>query len=227
MLDVLVLIVTAGAVGASMWLAWRALEELVEGAREAAHGATDARRRLWAYRMRIFTLTGLAAVGLGVLAAARHDLAVGGALWLSGGMLAFGLLAWVSARASGRASRRNDKREHIRARLRFMRGQRRAADGAADRREREAHFRGSSQGRRRRTPRESEHQAKVRRALRTLGLPEDATEDDIKRAWREQVLRHHPDRHATDGDDAREEHAEAFRRAQRAYETLTEHPERT
>lgn len=219
MLDVLVLIVTAGAVGASMWLAWRALEELVEGAREAAHGATDARRRLWAYRMRIFTLTGLAAVGLGVLAAARHDLAVGGALWLSGGMLAFGLLAWVSARASGRASRRNDKREHIRARLRFMRRQRRAANGT----EREARSRDSSQGRRQRTPRESEPQAEVRRALRTLGLPEGATEDDIKRAWREQVLRHHPDRHATDGDDAREEHAAAFRRAQRAYETLTAH----
>ncbi|PSR01490.1 MAG: hypothetical protein BRD47_05995 [Bacteroidetes bacterium QS_8_68_28] len=223
MIDVLALIVAAAAVGASMWLAWRALRAFYRGAQEAAHGATDARRRLWAYRMRISTLTGLTAVGLGVLAAARQDLALGGVLWLSGGMLAFGVLAYASAHSAGRASQRSDKREHVRARLRFLRRRRRRH--AANERDPRGRS-GSSREKRAQAPRDAEHRAEVRRALRTLGLPEGATEKDIKRAWREQVLRHHPDRHATSGDAARKEHAEAFRRAQRAYETLTAPPER-
>ncbi|PSQ98701.1 MAG: hypothetical protein BRD48_06250 [Bacteroidetes bacterium QS_9_68_14] len=82
----------------------------------------------------------------------------------------------------------------------------------------------SSREQRAQAPRDPEHQAEVRRALRTLGLPEDATDDEIKRAWREQALRHHPDRHASESESPlrEEDHAEAFLRAQRAYETLTD-----
>jgi DnaJ-domain-containing protein 1 len=225
MLDALALIVAAAAVGASMWLAWRALRAFCRGAQEAAHGATDARRRLWAYRMRISTLTGLTAVGLGVLAAVRQDLALEGALWLSGGMLAFGALAYASAHSAGRAAQRGDKREHVRARLRSLRWRRRYH--AANERDPKGRN-GSSREQRAQAPRDAEHRAEVRRALRTLGLPRGATDDEIKRAWRKQALRHHPDRHVSESEDTSREkdHAEAFLRARRAYETLTDRDER-
>ncbi|PSQ82670.1 MAG: hypothetical protein BRD44_07305 [Bacteroidetes bacterium QS_7_67_15] len=234
-LDVLARTVAAVAVAASVWLAWRASRELVRGAREDAHGTARASRRLWAHRMRLFAFTGLSAVVVGVLAGVRNGVAAGGfaagsTLWLSVGLLLSGLLAWVSARASGRASRHGDKRSHVHARLRFQRWreqqQRRRRRQQRHSRPREGpagHRQRSQRQRSQRdqaTAREARRRAEVRRALRTLRLSAEATPEEIKRAWREQAFRHHPDRHASASDAAREEHAAAFRQARRAYETL-------
>ncbi|WP_396612052.1 DnaJ domain-containing protein [Haloferax sp. S1W] len=51
-------------------------------------------------------------------------------------------------------------------------------------------------------------------ALRTLGLDEDASQDDVKQAYRERVKEAHPD--AKSGDEA------TFKRVTRAYERLSE-----
>jgi curved DNA-binding protein CbpA len=50
-----------------------------------------------------------------------------------------------------------------------------------------------------------------------LGLPRDATQDDIRKAHRKLVRKYHPD--TNPGDDSREEH---FREVQRAYEVLSD-----
>ena len=42
----------------------------------------------------------------------------------------------------------------------------------------------------------------LREAARILGVPEDAEEAAINTAWRERMLRHHPDRSGTDADDS-------------------------
>lgn len=231
-LDVLALTVAAVAVAASVWLAWRASRELVRGAREDAHGTARASRRLWAHRMRLFAFTGLSAVVVGVLAGVRNGVAAGGlaagsTLWLSVGLLLSGLLAWVSARASGRASRHGDKRSHVHARLRFQRWrEQQQRRWRRQQQQRHSRPREGPAGHRQRsqrdqaTAREARRRAEVRRALRTLRLSAEATPEEIKRAWREQAFRHHPDRHASASDAAREEHAAAFRQARRAYETL-------
>ncbi|PSQ80241.1 MAG: hypothetical protein BRD46_04720 [Bacteroidetes bacterium QS_8_68_15] len=241
-LEALELAVAAVVGLASVGLAGRASRMLWRGAREDAHGTACASRRLWAHRMRLFAFTGLAAVGVGGLAAVRSGfgpggLAAGGAWWWSVGMGLSGLLAWASARASGRASRRGDKRSHVRARIRFQRwgeqqrrrrergqrGQGPSQRGRGGARAEEEHHRRRRQqharaGRRKRQG----QQQKVRRALRTLQLSAEATPEEIKRAWREHAFRHHPDRHSSAGDEARAQHAEAFREAKRAYETLRE-----
>lgn len=51
----------------------------------------------------------------------------------------------------------------------------------------------------------------------TLGIPRDAAQDTISRAWREAASLYHPDR----GGDA-----EKFRAARTAYETLTDREKR-
>ena len=50
-----------------------------------------------------------------------------------------------------------------------------------------------------------------------LGLPRDATQDDIRKAHRKLVRKHHPD--ANPGDRSSEEH---FKEIQRAYEVLSD-----
>lgn len=216
------LVVAAGAVAASGGLAWRAADDLYHGACEDAHGAASARRRLWAQRMRIYTLTGLSAVGVGAVVAFQRAFTGGGVLRLSAGVLAFGVFAWVSARSARRASRQENKRARVRERMRarmrarmHQRQRRRAEVHSAEEERRRAH-RGRSTSRRARRQEEE-----VRRALRTLGLRKGATPDEVKRAWRAHAFRHHPDRHVSADEAQRERHAEAFRRAQRAYDTLS------
>ncbi len=60
------------------------------------------------------------------------------------------------------------------------------------------------------------------KALALLGLEEDATEDDIRRAFRRVSKVHHPDRYSELGPAAAAEATEAFRRIKDAYDFLME-----
>ncbi len=53
----------------------------------------------------------------------------------------------------------------------------------------------------------------------TLGVPKNATDDDIKKAYRKLAMKHHPDRNQGDGAKASEE---KFKEAKEAYEMLSE-----
>jgi len=53
----------------------------------------------------------------------------------------------------------------------------------------------------------------------TLGVPKNASDDDIKKAYRKLAMKHHPDRNQ--GDDAKKSE-EKFKEAKEAYEMLTE-----
>ncbi len=53
----------------------------------------------------------------------------------------------------------------------------------------------------------------------TLGVPKNASEDDIKKAYRKLAMKHHPDRNQ--GDDARKSE-EKFKEAKEAYEMLSD-----
>ena len=57
-------------------------------------------------------------------------------------------------------------------------------------------------------------------ALRTLGLDEDATDEDIKTAYRETAQILHPDRFATN-KKLQERATEQFKNLQEAYDYLT------
>ena len=59
------------------------------------------------------------------------------------------------------------------------------------------------------------------RALEILGLGEDASADQIRKAHRELVKRYHPDAHSHLGPVAAEEAATRFREIQEAYELLS------
>ena len=52
-----------------------------------------------------------------------------------------------------------------------------------------------------------------------LGVPKNATEDDIKKAYRKLAMKYHPDRNQGDGAKAAEE---KFKEAKEAYEMLTD-----
>ena len=52
-----------------------------------------------------------------------------------------------------------------------------------------------------------------------LGVPKNASEDDIKKAYRKLAMKHHPDRNQ--GDDAKKSE-EKFKEAKEAYEMLTD-----
>ncbi len=53
----------------------------------------------------------------------------------------------------------------------------------------------------------------------TLGVPKNASEDDIKKAYRKLAMKHHPDRNQ--GDDAKKSE-DKFKEAKEAYEMLTD-----
>ena len=50
-----------------------------------------------------------------------------------------------------------------------------------------------------------------------LGVPEDASDDDIKKAYRKQAMKHHPDRNAQSPESEA-----AFKAVSEAYETLSD-----
>ena len=56
-----------------------------------------------------------------------------------------------------------------------------------------------------------------------LGVPKNATEEDIKKAYRKLAMKHHPDRNQGDGAKASEE---KFKEAKEAYEMLSDGPKR-
>ena len=54
-----------------------------------------------------------------------------------------------------------------------------------------------------------------------LGVPKNATEEDIKKAYRKLAMKHHPDRNQGEGDDAKKSE-EKFKEAKEAYEMLSD-----
>ena len=54
-----------------------------------------------------------------------------------------------------------------------------------------------------------------------LGVPKNATDDDIKKAYRKLAMKHHPDRNQGEGDDAKKSE-EKFKEAKQAYEMLSD-----
>ena len=54
-----------------------------------------------------------------------------------------------------------------------------------------------------------------------LGVPKNATEDDIKKAYRKLAMKYHPDRNQGEGDDAKKAE-EKFKEAKEAYEMLSD-----
>ena len=59
----------------------------------------------------------------------------------------------------------------------------------------------------------------------TLGVPKNATEEDIKKAYRKLAMKHHPDRNQGEGDDTKKSE-EKFKEAKEAYEMLSDAPKR-
>lgn len=57
----------------------------------------------------------------------------------------------------------------------------------------------------------------------TLGVPKNASEEDIKKAYRKLAMKHHPDRNQGDAAKAAEE---KFKEAKEAYEMLSDPPKR-
>ena len=58
-----------------------------------------------------------------------------------------------------------------------------------------------------------------------LGVPKNATEEDIKKAYRKLAMKHHPDRNQGEGDDTKKSE-EKFKEAKEAYEMLSDAPKR-
>jgi len=68
---------------------------------------------------------------------------------------------------------------------------------------------------------EAEHApAHIRAALKTLSLEPTATGEEIKRSFRQLVIRHHPDRQMQASDDERRAHETAFKQIKKAYERV-------
>lgn len=57
-------------------------------------------------------------------------------------------------------------------------------------------------------------------AYEVLGIPADATEDEVKTAYRKLAMRHHPDRVASQGQDAQKKAEMEFRKINEAYESI-------
>ena len=60
-------------------------------------------------------------------------------------------------------------------------------------------------------------------AYEVLGVPTNATEDEVKTAYRKLAMRHHPDRVASQGQDAQRKAEAEFRRINEAYESIKKH----
>ena len=58
-----------------------------------------------------------------------------------------------------------------------------------------------------------------------LGVPKNAAEEDIKKAYRKLAMKHHPDRNQGEGDDTKKSE-EKFKEAKEAYEMLSDAPKR-
>jgi tellurite resistance protein len=84
---------------------------------------------------------------------------------------------------------------------------------------RQGDARGSGSSQRSRTP--SGYGTPRERALQTLGLPADATKEQIRQRHRELVRKLHPDANQRLGPIAQQEAAERFKAVQIAYEELT------
>lgn len=54
-----------------------------------------------------------------------------------------------------------------------------------------------------------------------LGVNKEATQEEIKKAYREMARKHHPDRYATSDQDVREYHEKKFKEINEAYDKLT------
>ena len=57
-------------------------------------------------------------------------------------------------------------------------------------------------------------------AYEVLGISTDATEDEVKTAYRKLAMRHHPDRVASQGQDAQKKAEMEFRKINEAYESI-------
>lgn len=57
-------------------------------------------------------------------------------------------------------------------------------------------------------------------AYRTLGIPDTATDDEVRQAYRQMALRYHPDRVAAQGEAARREAEENFQRVTEARDII-------
>ncbi|XP_064466243.1 dnaJ homolog subfamily C member 7-like isoform X5 [Ornithodoros turicata] len=62
---------------------------------------------------------------------------------------------------------------------------------------------------------------------KVLGVPKNATEDDIKKAYRKRALLHHPDRHSNASDDMKREQEKKFKELGEAYNILSDPKKRT
>jgi len=54
-----------------------------------------------------------------------------------------------------------------------------------------------------------------------LGLQNNATEDEIKKAYKKMAVKYHPDKHATSSDEDKSKAEEEFKKVGEAYEVLT------
>lgn len=57
-------------------------------------------------------------------------------------------------------------------------------------------------------------------AFEVLGVPTNATDDEVKTAYRKLAMKHHPDRYATQGTEAQKEAEMEFLKINKAYETI-------
>ncbi|CAG2103453.1 unnamed protein product, partial [Medioppia subpectinata] len=60
-----------------------------------------------------------------------------------------------------------------------------------------------------------------------LGVSKTATDDELKKAYKVQALKHHPDRHTTDTDDEKKEAERKFKEVGEAYAVLTDPKKRS
>lgn len=55
-----------------------------------------------------------------------------------------------------------------------------------------------------------------------LDVPRTVTDDEIKRAYRKKAMRHHPDKHASESSESRDEQERLFKEVGEAYSVLSD-----